>query len=449
MPIPGADSVDAFWDNLVSGRESIDSISLGALLEAGVTAEQAGREDYVAKAARLDNVDRFDAGFFEMPAREAAITDPQHRLLLECAWEALDAAGLSKDREALNIGVFAGAGNNDYLHNQVLGEDTGESGFLDSSAGFMNLLGNDKDYLSTRIAYKLGLRGPALNIQTACSTSLVSIHMACQSLLLGECDVALAGGVTVLVPHAVGYVYQEGMIQSPDGHCRAFDSSAQGTIFGSGAGLVTLKRLSDALEAGDSIQAVIKGSAINNDGSNKISFAAPSSQGQAQVIEQALANAEVSAATLGFVETHGTGTPLGDPIEFKALRDVFTQHGARANTCALGAVKTNVGHLIAAAGVAGFIKTVLALKHRVIPATLHFTHANEDIHLDGSPFFISARTVPWPAADLPLRAGVSSFGVGGRTHMSFSRKLRCVRPFRRKRPTVLISWRFARRTVGP
>jgi acyl transferase domain-containing protein/surfactin synthase thioesterase subunit len=410
---PGADSVDAFWDNLVSGRESIDSISLGALLEAGVAAEQADREDYVARAARLDNVDRFDAGFFEMPAREAAITDPQHRLLLECAWEALDAAGLSKDREALNIGVFAGAGHNDYLHNQVLGEGTGESGFLDSSAGFMKLLGNDKDYLSTRIAYKLGLRGPALNIQTACSTSLVSIHMACQSLLLGECDVALAGGVTVLVPHAVGYVYQEGMIQSPDGHCRAFDASAQGTIFGSGAGLVTLKRLADALEAGDAIQAVIKGSAINNDGSNKVSFAAPSSQGQAQVIEQALANAEVSAATLGFVETHGTGTPLGDPIEFKALRDVFTQHGAGANTCALGAVKTNIGHLIAAAGVAGFIKTVLALKHRTIPATLHFTQANEGIHLDGSPFFISARTVPWPATDLPRRAGVSSFGVGG------------------------------------
>ncbi|WP_260956329.1 type I polyketide synthase [Pseudomonas citri] len=410
---PGANCVDDFWDNLVSGRESIDSISRGALLEAGVAAERVDREDYVARAARLDNIDRFDAGFFEMPAREAAITDPQHRLLLECAWEALDAAGLSKDREALNIGVFAGAGNNDYLHNQVLGAQSGEIGFLDSSAGFMNLLGNDKDYLSTRIAYKLGLRGPALNIQTACSTSLVSIHMACQSLLLGECDVALAGGVSVLVPHAVGYVYQEGMIQSPDGHCRAFDSSAQGTIFGSGAGLVTLKRLCDALEAGDSIQVVIKGSAINNDGANKVSFAAPSSQGQAQVIEQALANAQVSAATLGFVETHGTGTPLGDPIEFKALGDVFKQHGARAGACALGAVKTNIGHLIAAAGVAGFIKTVLALKHRTIPATLHFTQANEDIHLDGSPFFINARTLPWPATDLPRRAGVSSFGVGG------------------------------------
>ncbi|WVV46995.1 polyketide synthase [Pseudomonas sp. NA13] len=219
--------------------------------------------------------------------------------------------------------------------------------------------------------------------------------------------------MTVLVPHAQGYVYQEGMIQSPDGHCRAFDCAAQGTVFGSGAALVTLKRLSDALEAGDPIQAVIKGSAINNDGSKKVSFAAPSSQGQAQVIERALENAEVSAATLDFVETHGTGTPLGDPIEFKALMDVFTQHGAKANTCALGSVKTNIGHLIAAAGVAGFIKTVLALKHRTIPATLHFKSANKDIHLDGSPFFISAKTLPWPTTDSPRRAGVSSFGVGG------------------------------------
>ncbi|WP_058542717.1 type I polyketide synthase [Pseudomonas fluorescens] len=411
---PGADSIEQFWENLTAGHESIEPVSLGSLLEAGVPAERANREDYVAMAARLNNVDRFDAGFFEMSAREAAITDPQHRLLLECAWEALDAAGFSKDREALNIGVFAGAGNNGYLHTNVMGEeDVCETGFLDSSAGFMNLLGNDKDYLSTRIAYKLGLRGPGLNIQTACSTSLVSIHMACQSLLLGECDVALAGGVTVLVPHAQGYVYQEGMIQSPDGHCRAFDCAAQGTVFGSGAALVTLKRLSDALEAGDPIQAVIKGSAINNDGSKKVSFAAPSSQGQAQVIERALENAEVSAATLDFVETHGTGTPLGDPIEFKALMDVFTQHGAKANTCALGSVKTNIGHLIAAAGVAGFIKTVLALKHRTIPATLHFKSANKDIHLDGSPFFISAKTLPWPTTDSPRRAGVSSFGVGG------------------------------------
>ncbi|RMQ40639.1 Amino acid adenylation domain protein [Pseudomonas cichorii] len=411
---PGADSIEQFWENLTSGEESIESVSLGALLEAGVPAERANREDYVAAAARLNNVDRFDADFFEMSAREAAITDPQHRLLLECAWEALDAAGLSKDREALNIGVFAGGGSNGYLHDNVMGdEDASETGFLDSSAGFMNLLGNDKDYLSTRIAYKLGLRGPSLNIQTACSTSLVSIHMACQSLLLGECDVALAGGVTVLVPHGVGYVHQEGMIQSPDGHCRAFDSSAQGTIFGSGAGLVTLKRLCDALEAGDPIQAVIKGSAINNDGSRKVSFAAPSSQGQAQVIEWALANAEVSAATVDFVEAHGTGTPLGDPIEFKALTDVFTQHGAGANKCALGSVKTNIGHLIAAAGVAGFIKAVLALKHRTIPATLHFTNANKNIHLDDSPFFISAQTLPWQSTDSPRRAGVSSFGVGG------------------------------------
>ncbi|GFM69825.1 acyltransferase domain-containing protein [Pseudomonas cichorii] len=411
---PGADSIEQFWENLVSGHESIESVSLGSLLEAGVPAERANREDYVAATARLKNVDRFDADFFEMSAREAAITDPQHRLLLECAWEALDAAGLSKDREALNIGVFAGGGSNGYLHDNVMGdEDVSETGFLDSSAGFMNLLGNDKDYLSTRIAYKLGLRGPGLNIQTACSTSLVSIHMACQSLLLGECDVALAGGVTVLVPHAVGYLYQEGMIQSPDGHCRAFDSSAQGTIFGSGAGLVTLKRLSDALEAGDSIQAVIKGSAINNDGSRKVSFAAPSSQGQSQVIEWALENAEVSAATIDFVETHGTGTPLGDPIEFKALTDVFTKHGAGTNSCVLGAVKTNIGHLIAAAGVAGFIKTVLALKHRTIPATLHFTNPNKNIHFDGSPFSISAHTLPWQSSDSPRRAGVSSFGVGG------------------------------------
>lgn len=411
---PGADSLNDFWENLIEGRESIDVLSLGSLLEAGVSPDLVNREDYVAAAARLNNVEQFDADFFEMSAREAEITNPQHRLLLECAWEALDAAGLSNDREKLNIGVFTGGGNNCYLRTNVMGEEnTSENGFLDSSAGFMNLLGNDKDYLSTRIAYKLGLRGPSLSIQTACSTSLVSVHLACQSLLLGDCDVALAGGVTVLVPHAVGYLYQEGMIQSPDGHCKAFDSSAQGTIFGSGAGLVTLKRLSDALEAGDPIQAVIKGSAINNDGSQKVSFAAPSSQGQALVIKQALANAEVSAATIDFVETHGTGTPLGDPIEFKALMEVFTQHGAAVNTCALGSVKTNIGHLVAAAGIAGFIKSVLALKHQKIPGTLHFVTPNRDIHLDNSPFFVNTKTLPWLADETPRRAGVSSFGVGG------------------------------------
>ncbi|MEM7388172.1 MAG: type I polyketide synthase, partial [Verrucomicrobiota bacterium] len=352
------------------------------------------------------DTDCFDASFFGYSPREAEFLDPQHRLFLEAAWEALETAGYDSERENRPIGVFGGTGMNGYLFN-LYSNPTVRS----NASPYELFVGNDKDFLTTRVSYKLNLRGPSIGIQTACSSSLVAVHTACQSLLSGECDMALAGGVAV--SKQIGYRTEEGGIHSPDGHCRPFDAKANGTVGGNGIGIVVLKRLTDALEDGDTIDAVIKGSAVTNDGAHKVSYTAPQVDSQAAAIRNALTVAELSADTLSYVEAHGTGTPMGDPIEFAALKEAFRVDSDRTGFCALGSVKSNIGHLDVAAGIAGLIKAVLALKYRQLPPTLHFTNANPDIDLDHSPFFVNTEATPWPGTSHPLRAGVSSFGIGG------------------------------------
>ncbi|MBP7949465.1 MAG: amino acid adenylation domain-containing protein [Verrucomicrobiales bacterium] len=403
---PGAESVAEFWKNLVAGLESVSTIERDRIPDT----EPKDDPDYVPRRGLLKDPEWFDAAFFGMNPKEAEATDPQQRLFLEECWHALEDAGVDPVSFRGSIGVYAGMSNNSYFQSQV--EFNAE---LRTQAGAEAvMMGNEKDYLATRVAYKLNLRGPALNIYTACSTSLVSVCQAVAGLQSFQCDVALAGGVSVKFPQERGYLYQEGSIHSPDGHCRAFDERAQGTVFGCGVGVVTLKRLEDALRAGDRIYAVIKGAALNNDGSDKVSFMAPSVNGHAEVISLAHALADIAPASIGYIECHGTATPIGDPIEIAGLAQAFRAGGAEANGfCAIGSVKTNIGHLDAAAGVTGLIKTALSLHHRVIPASLHFTRPNPALGLENSPFFVNTTTRPWEAGDAPRRAGVSSFGVGG------------------------------------
>jgi len=406
---PGANNLEAFWHNLREGVESISFFTDEELQAAGVPPELYRQPNYVRARGILDQVDLFDAGFFGFFPREAALLDPQHRLFLECAWETIERAGYNPETYPGLIGVFGGVGMNSYLLSYVMTHGSA----LEPAEGYQLAISNDKDFLATRVSYKLNLKGPSVAVQTACSTSLVAVVLACQSLLNYQCDMALAGGVTLSLPQHSGYLYQEGMILSPDGHCRAFDARAQGTVPGNGVGMVLLKRLEDALAEGDTIYAVIKGTALNNDGALKVGYTAPSVDGQAEVIATALAVANVDPATLGYIETHGTGTPLGDPIEIAALTRVFREKTAAKNFCALGAVKANVGHLDAAAGIAGFIKTVMALQHREIPPSLHFERANPQIDFANSPFFVNTELREWQSHGTPRRAGVSSFGIGG------------------------------------
>ena len=406
---PGADSLEDFWRNLCAGRESLSALSDEDLQASGIGASVFNQPDYVRVAGLLKDVERFDAAFFGYTPREAAITDPQQRIFLECAWEALENAGYDPQRYDGAIGVYAGSGMNRYLLSNIYSNPA----VVDSTDSFAMMIANDKDYLASRISYKLNLRGPSVVVQTACSTSLVAVHLACQALINGECDMALAGGISIKIPHGTGYLYREGGIDSPDGHCRAFDRAARGTVISSGAGVVVLARLADAVANGDRIRAVIKGSAINNDGSQKAGYTAPSAEGQAAVIRAALTLAEVDPATVSYVETHGTGTALGDPIEIAALTRAFRSFTSRSDYCALGSVKTNIGHLDAAAGAAGLIKTVLALENRMLPPSLHFTEPNPEIAFAGSPFYVNAKLTDWQAGPTLRRAGVSSFGIGG------------------------------------
>ena len=407
---PGARNISEFWRNLRDGVESIRSLPDAELLAAGVSPEELASPDYVKRASVLDDVPMFDASFFGLSPRDASIMDPQHRHFLECAWEALEDAGHPPQSFDGSIGVFAGSGMNTYLIHNLLANRR-----LLASAGLFQLkqTGNDKDVLATRVSYQLDLRGPSINVQTACSTSLVAVHLACQSLLNCECDLALAGGVTIEIPHGQGYIYHEGEILSRDGHCRSFDATSSGTVFGSGLGIVVLRRLEDALEDHDNIRAVILGSAINNDGARKVGYLAPSVEGQAEVIAEALNFAGVDAADISYVETHGTGTVVGDPIEVRALTQAFRKFTSRDGYCGIGSLKTNVGHLDAAAGVAGLMKTVLALEHRQIPASLHFQNLNPHVELNGSPFFVNSQLSDWPATGSPRRAGITSLGIGG------------------------------------
>ncbi|HBL25588.1 MAG TPA: non-ribosomal peptide synthetase, partial [Acidobacteria bacterium] len=406
--LPGAPDLDRFWHLLRDGVEAISRLTGAQLLDAGVDAAAQAHPGFVSAEPLLEGIDRFDAAFFGLSPLEAQVLDPQQRLFLEIAWACMESAGYDTERYPGRVGVFAGESFGAYALNLLSHPGLRETlDPLTLAASIVN------DYLATRISYKLGLRGPGVSVQTACSTSLVAIHMARQSLLTGECEMALAGGVTLRVPQGSGYRYLEGGIASPDGHCRAFDASARGTVFGSGAGVVLLKRLADALRDGDTIHAVLKGSAINNDGSLKVGFTAPSVDGQAEVIAAAQQAAGVSPDSVTYVEAHGTATPLGDPIEIAALTRAFRRGTGRTGFCALGSVKTNVGHLDAAAGVTGLIKTVLALKHRQIPPSLHFQSPNPQIDFAASPFYVNARLADWTAGPGPRRAGVSSFGIGG------------------------------------
>ena len=407
--LPGANDIEAFWSNLLAGEESIRFFTRDEIIAAGVDPAEYNAPTYVPAHGALEHIENFDAAFFDYTPAQARVIDPQQRLFLETAWHALEHGGYGKIPKHTSVGVFAGCGQNDYLVNQVLP-------YLEHStdtSAYEAILGNDKDFLATRVSYALNLTGPSLDVQTACSTSLVAIHMACRSLLDGECEMAIAGGVALRVPQHSGHVYQPGMIVSSDGHCRAFDAQAEGTVWGSGVGAVLLKPLAQALKDRDTIHAVIKGSAINNDGAMKVGFTAPSVDGQADVISSAQARAGVSLQSIGYIETHGTATALGDLIEFAALNQVFKAQTSEQQFCALGSVKTNIGHLNSAAGVAGLIKTALALKHGQIPATLHFNQPNPKIDFASSPFYVSNQTLPWPEAQYPRRAGVSSFGIGG------------------------------------
>ncbi len=406
---PGAKDLEQFWQNLCDGVESIKFFTDEELLAKGCDAKLLDDPNYVKAEAVLDDVEMFDASFFGFTPREASLLDPQHRLFLEHAWHALENAGYAAGDGKRRTGVYAGESINSYLISNLYPNRE----LMESAGGFQVILSNDRDYLATHIAYKLNLTGPALSVQTACSTSLVAVHLACQGLLNRECDMALAGGVSVGVPHGQGAFHQEGGIISPDGHCRAFDARAQGTVKGNGVGVVVLKRLADALRDGDTIHAVIKGTAINNDGSLKVGFAAPSVEGQAGVIEEALALAEVEPESITYVETHGTGTSLGDPIEVAALTQAFRTQTDAKNYCAIGAVKTNIGHTDAAAGVAGLIKTVLALEHKQLPPSLNFAQPNPNIEFAESPFFVNGKLTEWQTNGTVRRAGVSSFGIGG------------------------------------
>ncbi|NVD42214.1 amino acid adenylation domain-containing protein [Ensifer sp. HO-A22] len=411
---PGAPSVEALWDLVCEGRHAFSKLRPDEI-EDSFTDEERAAANYVPARPQLPDIDMFDAEFFGMFPREAAVTDPQHRVFLEVCWEALERAGYDPHRYPGLIGVFAGASMPTYLINNVLGERAKAEEFTSNYqiGCFQQIVGSLTDVLATRIAYKFNLRGPAIAIQSACSTSLLAVSQACQNLLTYSCDMALAGGVSITIPQRRGYIYQEGGMVSPDGVCRPFDAQAAGTVFGSGAGIVLLKRLEDALEDGDRIFAVIRGYGINNDGSDKIGFTAPSVEGQADAISSALANAGVDPQTIGYVECHGTATPLGDPIEFGGLRAAFADAGDMRQHCALGSVKGNVGHLDAAAGVCGLIKTTLALYHAKIPGMANYQRPNPRINLDETPFYIPASTTDWPVTEGPRRAGISSFGVGG------------------------------------
>lgn len=412
---PGAESVSAFWRNLRGGVESIVDLSEEELLANGVTERTLSNRGYVRRSGLLPGIEEFDAEFFGFTPYAARMLDPQHRLFLQSVFHAIEDAGYDpKDLEA-TVGVFGTSSSSGYLlHNLMSNFDPMMVIGQGASFDMVNLsLQNDKDHLATRVAHQFNFRGPALSVATACSSSLVAVHLACQSILNGECDIALAGGSSLRVPHHVGYWYEQGAMVSPTGQCRPFDVRSDGTIFASGVGVVVLKALQDAIDDGDHIRAVIRGSALNNDGATKMTYAAPNALGQAEVIAEAHAIAGVDASTIGYVETHGTGTPLGDPIEIEGLRQAFDlAEDTRNAPCYLGSVKSNIGHLETAAGIAGLIKAILCLEHKAIPATLHYTSPNPELHIDRGPFRIRSQDGPWES-DSVRRAGVSSFGVGG------------------------------------
>ncbi len=406
---PGAPGLREFWNNLSNGRESVRTFTDEELAAAGETPEMLGDPSYVRACPVLDDIELFDAGFFGMSPRDAAMMDPQHRLFLETAWEAMEDAGYDPERTAGPVGVFAACGMNTYMMHHLV-----------RNAEVMNTVGewlarhtgNDMNFLATRVSYQMNLRGPSMNVQTACSSSLTAVHLACQSLQSGECDMALAGASTLVLPQDRGYLFKPGEILSRDGHCRPFDAASSGTLFGSGTGCVVLKRLEDALRDGDRVLGLVRGSAVNNDGSLKVGYLAPSVQGQAAVITDALSLSGIDAETITYIESHGTGTAMGDPIEIAALTNAFSKQTRRRQFCAIGSVKANIGHLGEAAGMAGLLKTLLAFEHRQIPPSINYEKPNPEIDFASSPVYVNTRLVPWEAKG-PRRAGMTSLGAGG------------------------------------
>ncbi|MFZ0320635.1 MAG: beta-ketoacyl synthase N-terminal-like domain-containing protein [Candidatus Sulfotelmatobacter sp.] len=415
---PGARNLAEFWDNLKNGIESISFFPEPDCSEPDLSKPEldvsllspcaAKHPDFVNAAGVLEGVELFDAAFFGFSPVEAATLDPQQRLLLECAWHAMENSGYDPETCSGPVGVYAGSAMSTYLFNLLSNPEHRRL-----AGDFLVFTGNDKDFLPTRVSYKLNLKGPSIAVQTACSTSLVAVALACDSLLARQCDMALAGGVAIRVPQNAGYVHQEGQIFSRDGHTRSFDAEASGTLFSNGVGLVVLKRLEDAIADRDSVRAIIRGTAINNDGSVKVGYTAPSLDAQAEVVAMVHAMAGIDARTIGYVEAHGTATPMGDSIECAALTKAYRESTDENNFCALGSVKSNVGHLDTASGAAALIKTVLSLEHRMIPASINFTRPNPKIDFLSSPFYVNTELRPWPSGKSPRRAGVHSFGIGG------------------------------------
>ncbi len=407
---PGASSIDQYWQNLVLSKETIAHFTKEELINASVPNELLNNSNYIRARGILNNVDKFDAGFFGFSPYEAGIMDPQQRIFLEISWEALENAGYGCFCGKDKIGIFAGAGQSSYLQNILLKNET----FLKAEDEYQTAIVTSCDFLASRVAYHLNLTGPVVGIQTACSTSLVAIAMASQALIAGECDMALAGGVSIYCPQVSGYLWKEGSVFSKNAHCRPFDNEADGIVLGNGAGVVVLKRLDDAVQDRDHIDAVIISSAINNDGSNKVCFTAPSVSGQAECVIKAIEKAKINSERIGYLEAHGTGTPLGDPIEIAALTRAFNKFSNQKQFCPIGSVKSNIGHLDAAAGVAGFIKTVLAMKNKKIPASINFNKPNANIDFNNSPFFVNSVLRDWESqANVPRIASVNSLGMGG------------------------------------
>lgn len=407
---PGAPDLDKFWLNLRGGVESISHFTEEELLDSGFPLEVIRHPDFVSAKGVLDDADMFDAAFFGISPREAELMDPQHRLLMECAWEALEDAGYDSERHDGRISVFTSTGLNTYLPFNICSHP----GLALKIGGFHLSICNDKDFVATRIAYAMNLRGAGVNISTACSSSLVSLHFACQHLLTHQSDMALVGAVTVHFPQKVGHVYEAGAAYSPDGHCRPFDATPSGLIDGNGVATVVLKRLDDALTDGDTIYALVKGTAVNNDGRMKVGYTAPSIEGQSEVISEALEIAGVDPDTISYVEAHGTATPLGDPIEVEGLTQAFRKSTQRTGYCGLGSVKSNIGHVDTAAGLAGLMKIVLGMRHGQLAPSLHFQLPNPKLRLEESPFYVVGQLKEWQRnGNHPRRAGISSFGVGG------------------------------------
>jgi amino acid adenylation domain-containing protein len=431
---PGASDIRTLWRNLCAGVEATVEFTAADLISSGVDPALLDRSDYVRRGAILDEADCFDAAFFGFTPREAQVMDPQHRIFLECAWAAIEDAGYNIREYKGLVGLFGGVARNTYFTHSLIYH----SELLESLGSYQTMLATDKEYAVTRAAFALGLHGPCVNVQTACSTSGVAIHLACQSILNGECDMALAGGARIRVPLRAGYIHEPDGIPSPEGRCYAFDARANGALIGSGAAIILLKSLDDALRDRDSIYAVIKGSAVNNDGGGKAGFTAPSVSGQARVIEEALAVAGVSANRIGLVEAHGTGTSLGDPIEIAALTQAYRKFTNRNCFCPITSIKTNIGHLDAGAGVAGTIKCALALKHRLIPASLNYDTPNPQIDFKNSPFFVNAELREWNSSEEPRLAAVSSFGLGGTNFHAILEEAPHQQPSNLTRPVQLL-----------